>query len=139
MGPDSSSGPVVEYIDGQPVEIGHPLPEITPDYTAGGVTVEEATAAAERLAAAMGGIGMTIEVAAEGLRAFANSMEVAMAMHLVLLFPAGGPPGHVIQDPKPAAATLRTGDFLAPPAGGFHGLAPCLQDHGAGTEKTAGN
>ena len=86
MGPDSNSGPVVAYIDGQPVEIGHPLPEITPDYSAGGVTVEEATAAAERLAVAMGGIGMTIEVVAEGLRAFAHALEVAMAMNLAQIF-----------------------------------------------------
>ena len=86
MGPDSNSGPVVAYIDGQPVKIGHPLPEITPDYSAGGVTVEEATAAAERLAVAMGGIGMTIEVVAEGLRAFAHALEVAMAMNLARIF-----------------------------------------------------
>lgn len=86
MGHDSNSGPVVAYIDGQPVEIGHPMPEITPDYSAGGVTVEEATAAAERLAVAMGGIGMTIEVAAEGLRAFAHALEVAMAMNLARIF-----------------------------------------------------
>ena len=38
MGPDSNSGPVVAYLDGQPVEIGHPLPEITPDYSAGAIT-----------------------------------------------------------------------------------------------------
>ena len=86
MGPDSNSGPVVAYIDGQPVKIGHPLPEITPDYSAGGVTVEEATAAAERLAVAMGGIGMTIEVVAEGLRAFFYSLELAMAVHLARIF-----------------------------------------------------
>ena len=40
MGPES--GPMVAYLDGQPVEIGTPLPEITPDYSAGGVTAEVA-------------------------------------------------------------------------------------------------
>lgn len=70
MGPDSNSGTVVAYIDGKPVEIGHPMPEITPDYSAGGVTAEEAAAAAERLAEIWGDMSVTVEVAAEGLRAF---------------------------------------------------------------------
>ena len=86
MGPDSNSGPVVAYIDGQPVKIGHPLPEITPDYSAGGVTVEEATTAAERLAAIWGDMSVTVEVAAEGLRAFFYSMELGMAMNLARIF-----------------------------------------------------
>ena len=37
MGPENSGGPFVAYIDGQPVEIGQDLPEITPDYSAGGL------------------------------------------------------------------------------------------------------
>ena len=86
MGPDSNSGPVVAYIDGQPVKIGHPLPEITPDYSAGGVTVEEATTAAERLAAIWSDMSATVEVAAEGLRAFFYSMELGMAMNLARIF-----------------------------------------------------
>lgn len=86
MGPDSNSGPVVAYIDGQPVEIGHPMPEITPDYSAGGVTVEEAKAAEDRLAAIWGDMSVTVEVAAKGLRAFAHALEVAMAMNLARIF-----------------------------------------------------
>ena len=86
MGPDSNSGTVVAYLDGQPVEIGHPLPEITPDYSAGGATAEEAAAAAERLAAILGDMSVTVEVAAEGLRAFFYSMELAMAVHLARIF-----------------------------------------------------
>ena len=86
MGPDSNSGPVVAYLDGQPVEIGHPLPEITPDYSAGGATAEEAAAAAERLAEIWGDMSVTVEVAAEGLRAFFYSLELAMAVHLARTF-----------------------------------------------------
>ena len=86
MGPDSNSGPVVAYLDGQPVEIGHPLPEITPDYSAGGATAEEVAAAAERLAEIWGDMSVTVEVAAEGLRAFFYSLELAMAVHLARIF-----------------------------------------------------
>ena len=86
MGPDSNSGPVVAYLDGQPVEIGHPLPEITPDYSAGGVAAEEAAAAAERLAEIWGDMSVTVEVAAENLRAFFYSMELALAVHLARIF-----------------------------------------------------
>lgn len=86
MGPDSNSGPLVAYLDGQPVEIVHPLPEITPDYSAGGVTAEEAAVAAERLAAIWGDMSVTVEVAAESLRAFFYSMELALAVHLARIF-----------------------------------------------------
>ena len=41
MGPENSSGPVVDYIDGQPVDLDRPLPEITP----GGVSAEDAAEA----------------------------------------------------------------------------------------------
>ena len=86
MGPDSNSGTVVAYLDGKPVEVGHPMPEITPDYSAGGVTAEEAAAAAERLAAIWSDMSATVEVAAEGLRAFFYSMELALALHLARIF-----------------------------------------------------
>jgi hypothetical protein len=86
VGPDSNSGPMAAYLDGQPVEIGNPLPEITPDYSAGGVTAEEAVQAAERLAAAMGGIGVTIEVAEDGLRAFFYSLELSVAVYMAQIF-----------------------------------------------------
>ena len=82
MGPDSNSGPMVAYLDGQPVEIGTPLPEITPDYSAGGVTAEEAAAAAE----IWGDMSVTVEVAEENLRAFFYSMELALALHLARIF-----------------------------------------------------
>ena len=101
MGPDSNSGPMVAYIDGKPIEMAHkPVqftvahyedgeivldkPEITPDYSAGGVTAEAAAQAAERLAEAMGGIGMTMEVAAEGLERFIYSLEFGLAINLAL-------------------------------------------------------
>ena len=80
MGPENSGGPVVAYLDGQPVEIGQDLPEITPDYSAGGVS------AAEWLAAIWGDMSVTVEVAAEGLRAFMYSMELGMAVHLARIF-----------------------------------------------------
>ena len=86
MGHDSNSGPVVACLDGQPVEISHPLPEITPDYSAGGVTAEGATAAAERMAEIWGDMSVTVEVAAEGLRAFFYSVELALAVHLARIF-----------------------------------------------------
>ena len=63
MGPENSGGPVVAYLDGQPVEIGQDLPEITPDYSAGGVTAE---------------------VAAAGLGRFIYSLEFDLAINLAL-------------------------------------------------------
>ena len=68
MGPDSNSGPVVAYLDGQPVEIGRPLPEITPGHSPG----KWVTAAAA--------------AAAAGLRAFFYSMELALAVYLARIF-----------------------------------------------------
>ena len=62
MGPESNSGPMVAYLDGQPVEIGTPLPEITPDYSAGGVTAEVAA----------------------GLERFIYSLEFDLAINLAL-------------------------------------------------------
>ena len=86
MGPENSGGPFVAYIDGQPVEIGQDLPEITPDYSAGGVSAEDAAAAAERLEEIWGDMSVTVEVAAENLRAFFYSMELALAVHLARIF-----------------------------------------------------
>ena len=68
MGPDSNSGTVVAYLDGKPVEVGHPMPEITPDYSAGGVSAAEAEESLAAMTAAMSGMTITMEVAVEGLR-----------------------------------------------------------------------
>ena len=87
MGPESNSGPVGAYLDGQPVEIGRPLPEITPGHSPGKwVTAAAAAAAAERLAEIWGDISVTVKAAAEGLRAFFYSMELALAVYLARIF-----------------------------------------------------
>ncbi len=85
-GPDSNSGPKVAYLDGQPVEIGNPLPEIAPDYSAGGATAEEADKAAERLAEIWGDMSITVEVAAEDLERVIYSIELALAIHTARIF-----------------------------------------------------
>ena len=69
MGPESNSGPVGAYLDGQPVEIGRSLPEITPGHSPGKWVTAAAAAAA-----------------AEGLRAFFYSMELALAVYLARIF-----------------------------------------------------
>ncbi len=86
MGPENSGGPFVAYIDGQPVEIGQHLPEITPDYSAGGVSAEDAAEAVESMAAAMAGVSITMEVAAEGIREFFHAMELATAIWVARIF-----------------------------------------------------
>ena len=86
MGPDSNSGTVVAYLDGKPVEIGHPMPEITPDYSAGGVSAADAAEAMATVSKAWADVSITMEVAAEGLRAFMYSMGLAMAVHLARIF-----------------------------------------------------
>ena len=86
MGPENSGGPFVAYIDGQPVEIGQDLPEITPDYSAGGVSAEDAAEAVATVSKAWADVSITMEVAAEGLRAFMYSMGLAMAVHLARIF-----------------------------------------------------
>ena len=86
MGPENGGGPFVAYIDGQPVEIGHPLPEITPDYSAGGVSAEDAAEAMAAASKAWADVSITMEVAAEGLRAFMYSLELGMAVHLARIF-----------------------------------------------------
>ena len=86
MGPENSGGPVVAYLDGQPVEIGQDLPEITPDYSAGGVSAADAAEAMATASKAWADVSITMEVAAEGLRAFFYSMELALALHLARIF-----------------------------------------------------
>lgn len=86
MGPENSGGPVVAYLDGQPVEIGQDLPEITPDYSAGGVSAADAAEAMATVSKAWADVSITMEVAAENLRAFFYSMELALAVHLARIF-----------------------------------------------------
>ena len=86
MGPENSGGPFVAYIDGQPVEIGQTLPEITPDYSAGGVSAADAAEAMATVSKAWADVSVTMEVAAENLRAFFYSMELALAVHLARIF-----------------------------------------------------
>lgn len=86
MGPENSGGTVVAYLDGQPVEIGQDLPEITPDYSAGGVSVEDAAEAMATASKVWADVSITMEVAAEGLRAFMYSMELAMAVNTARIF-----------------------------------------------------
>lgn len=74
MGPENRGGPFVAYIDGQPVEIGQDLPEITPDYAAGGVSAEDAAEAMATAQKAWADVSMTMEVAAADLRAFMYSL-----------------------------------------------------------------
>ena len=86
MGPDSNSGTVVAYLDGKPVEVGHPMPEITPDYSAGGVSAAEAEESLAAMTAAMSGMTITMEVAAEGLQEFFYYLELAGALHMARIF-----------------------------------------------------
>jgi len=81
VGPENSGGPVVAYLDGQPVEIGQPMLEITPDYSAGGVSAEEASAAMATASKVWADLPITMEVAAEGIRDFFRAMELATAVH----------------------------------------------------------
>ena len=86
MGPENNGGPMVAYIDGKPVEIGQDLPEITPDYSAGGVSAEDVAEAMATVSKAWADVSITMEVAAEGLRAFMYSLELGMAVHLARIF-----------------------------------------------------
>lgn len=86
MGPDSNSGTVVAYLDGKPMEVGHPMPEITPDYSAGGVSAAEAEESLAAMTAAMSGMTITMEVAVEGLQEFFYHLELAAALHLARIF-----------------------------------------------------
>ena len=86
MGPDSNSGTMVAYMDGVGVVIGHPLPEIMPDYSAGGVSAAEAEESLAAMTAAMSGMTITMEVAVEGLQEFFYHLELAAALHLARVF-----------------------------------------------------
>ena len=86
MGPENSGGQFVAYIDGQPVEIGQTLAEITPDYSAGGVSAEEAGATMAAVSTAWANLSMTIEVAAGALRDFFAAAELATAVRLARIF-----------------------------------------------------
>ena len=86
MGPDSNSRPMVAYIGGAGVVIGHPLPEITPDYSVGGVSAVDAAGAMDTVSKAWADVSITMEVVAEGQRAFMHSLELAMAMHMARIF-----------------------------------------------------
>ena len=86
MGPENSSGPMVAYIDGQPVEIANPLPEFTPDYSAGGVSAEDAAEAMTTASKVWADLSITIEVAAEGINEFFHAMELASAVWLARIF-----------------------------------------------------
>ena len=86
MGPENSGDPVVAYLDGQPVEIGQDLPEITQDYSAGGVSAAAAAEAMATVSKAWADVSITMEVAAEGLRAFMYSLELAMAVNTARIF-----------------------------------------------------
>lgn len=67
MGEESKITGMVAYIDGQPAQIGDPLPEITlPDVSAG-VSTEQLTQAMASLSAIWNGITVTINDAAEAL------------------------------------------------------------------------
>ncbi len=82
MGPENSSGPVVAYMDAQPVDISQPLPEITP----GGVSAEDAAEAMATASKAWADLSITMEVAAEGIQEFFHAMELASAVWLARIF-----------------------------------------------------
>lgn len=86
MGHENSGGPMVAYIDGQPVEIANPLPEITPDYSAGGVSAEDAAEAMATASKAWADLSITMEVAAEGINEFFHAMELAGAVWVARIF-----------------------------------------------------
>ena len=75
MGPESSGDSFTAYIDGQPVEIGQPMQEITLDYAAA-ITAE----AMGNLAADIDGVSITVEVAAEEVQKFFRAIELAAAV-----------------------------------------------------------
>lgn len=86
MEPENSGGPVAAYIDGVGVVIGRPLPEITPDYSAGD---ESAAAVMESLAdmsKAVSGTSVTMEVAAEGIQEIFDAVELTIAVWLAQTF-----------------------------------------------------
>ena len=80
MGPENSGGPFVAYIDGQPIEIRGPLPEFTI------YDISEDMKTAREILEAWVDIRITMEVAAEGIREFFHTMELATAVHLARIF-----------------------------------------------------
>ena len=86
MGPENSGSTFAAYIDGQPVKIGQTLPEITPDYSAGGVSAAGAAETMATASKAWADVSITMEVAEEGLRAFMYSLELAMAVNMARIF-----------------------------------------------------
>lgn len=96
MGPENSGGPFVAYFDGQPVELAQkPIQftvahledgEIVPDYSAGGISAKEASAAMATVSKAWGDVSITMEVAAEGIAEFFRAMELASAVWLARIF-----------------------------------------------------
>ena len=91
MGPENSSGPFMAYFDGQPVEMAQkPIQftvahledgEIVPDYSAGGVSAEEASAAMATVSKVWADVIVTVEVAAEGIQALFRAMELDTAVY----------------------------------------------------------
>lgn len=81
MGPENSVGPLVAYIDGQPVELaerpvqftvahmegGEIVPD-TPDFSAGGVSAAEITAAIDTMSKVWAAVAVTIEEAGRTIR-----------------------------------------------------------------------
>ncbi len=86
MGHENGNGPFVAYIDGQPVKISQPLPEIEPDYSAGGVSAEEASTAMATASKVWANLSMTMEVAVEGLREIFNAIELDIALRFARMF-----------------------------------------------------
>lgn len=69
------------YIDGVGVVVNKEIPEITPDYSAGGVSAADAAEALATATKAWADISVTIEVVAEGIQEFFRAIELATAVH----------------------------------------------------------
>ena len=86
MGHENSGGPLVAYIDGQPVNLDKPLQEFAPDYSAGSVSAGDAVEAMATASKVWGDLSITMEVAAEGIQEFFHAMELASAVWLARIF-----------------------------------------------------
>lgn len=75
MGPENSVGPLVAYIDGQPVELAERPVQFTVAHMEGEGIVPE-----------WGDISVTVEVAADSLRAFMYHLELGVSVHLARIF-----------------------------------------------------
>lgn len=84
MGPENSGGPVVVYIDGQPVEIDRPMPEFTID------DVSEDMKNARKILEAWADVCITMEAemktAGDWLRSLFKKMELCVALCLASCF-----------------------------------------------------